>query len=200
MNRKQLIAIGALPVLTVTMVAIYRLLARLLGRKRAWYAGFLVYWPVWCILFPLRMVGPKKLRALFSYHRPNALGWFMLIFPPVLTFLGRFVLDKQPRRAKERVALVFMSFINGTLEEVLWRGVYVELFPGKPLWGVVWPTLWFALWHYAPGSVSPLTDVWTLMAGAGVFGACLSWLAMRTRSIRWAAASHTLAGLAQVLS
>jgi len=47
MKRKQLIAIGALPVLTVTMLGVYRLLLRRLGPKRAWYAGFLVYWPVW---------------------------------------------------------------------------------------------------------------------------------------------------------
>ncbi len=200
MKRKQLIAIGALPVLTVTMVGVYRLLLRRLGAGRAWYAGFLVYWPVWRILFPLQVLGFKKLRSLFQHRRPNALGWFIVILPPVLAFLGRFAQDRPTRGVKERAALVSTAFMNGTLEEVLWRGVYVGLFPDKPLWAVVWPTLWFALWHYAPGSVSPLTDVGTLMVGAGMLGACLSWLTLQTRSILWAAISHTLAGLAQALS
>jgi len=199
LNKKQLTAIIALPILTLTMVIIYRLFARLFGRKTAWYAGFLVYWPVWCIFFPLKMIGTKKLRDLFKWHRPNTLGWFMLIFPPAITFLGRFVLDKQPRQAKEKTILVFMSFMNGILEEVLWRGVYIELFPNNPLWGNIWPTIWFALWHYAPGSISPLADVWTLMVGAGVLGALLSWVTKQSRSVCLAAASHTISGLVQSL-
>jgi len=96
--------------------------------------------------------------------------------------------------------LVVQSFVNGTLEEVLWRGVYIELFPGDRLWGFGWPTVWFALWHLAPGSISPLTNrggAWWLVRA--VFGACWGWLALRTGSIRYSAASHILAGLARVL-
>jgi hypothetical protein len=60
--------------------------------------------------------------------------------------------------------------------------------------------IWFALWHYGPGSISPLTNVWLLTGGAAVLGAGLSWLTRQTKSICCAAISHTLAGLAQVLS
>jgi hypothetical protein len=200
MNRRQLMALAALPTLTLTMIPVFRVLARWLGHKRAWYAGFLVYWPVWCIFFPLAIIGPQKLRALLKLQRLQAAEWFMLIVPPTLAFLGRYTLDKPRRSAREKVVLVFMAFMNGFGEEVLWRGVYVALFPDSRWWGAVWPTLWFALWHYAPGSISPLTDVRTLMVGAGVLGASLSWLSLKTQSIRTAALSHTLAGLAQTLS
>jgi len=61
-----------------------------------------------------------------------------------------------------------MTLMNSFWEEVLWRGVYITLFPDSRWWGIVWPTVWFALWHYAPGSVSPLADVRMLMIGAGV--------------------------------
>lgn len=38
------------------------------------------------------------------------------------------------------------------------------------------------------------------MMGAGVYGALLGWLTLKTQSIRWAATSHTLAGVAQAMS
>lgn len=200
MNRKQLLAVAALPTLALTMIPVFRLLARWLGPRRAWYAGFLVYWPVWCMVFPLWLVGSQKLRALLQFRRPQAVEWFIMIVPALLAFVGRYALDKPQRSAREKAILVCMAFMNGIGEEVLWRGVYVALFPDSRFWGAVWPTLWFALWHYAPGSVSPLTDVRPLMIGAGVLGACLSWLALKTQSIRSAAVAHTLAGLAQVLA
>ena len=185
---------------SVTMIPVFRLLARWLGRKRAWYAGFLVYWPIWCILFPLWAIGRRKLRELLKFQRLNKAEWFMLIISPTLAFLGRYTLNKPQRSTQEKTLLVFMTLMNSFWEEVLWRGVYITLFPDSRLWGIVWPTVWFALWHYAPGSVSPLTDVRTLMIGAGLLGTSLSWLSWKTQSIRTAALSHILGGLAQVLS
>lgn len=199
MTRKQQIAIGALPVLVVTMLGVYQAAAWLLGPDLAWYAGFWVYWPIWCVLFPYWMLGRRSWRELFQRRGLDAVGWSLLMFPPALTFIGRFVMDYGQAGAWETAVLVVQSFVNGTLEEVLWRGVYIELFPGDKLWGLGWPTLWFALWHLAPGSISPLTNVAVLVAGAAVFGVCWGGLALRTGSIRYSAASHILAGLARVL-
>ena len=200
MNRKQMLALAAPPTLTLTMIPVYRLLARWLGRKRAWYAGFMVYWLIWCIPFPLWAIGPRKLGELLKFQRLQKVEWFMLIISPTLAVLGRHTLNKPQRSAREKTLLVFVTLMNSFWEEVLWRGVYVALFPDSRLWGAVWPTVWFALWHYAPGSVSPLADVRTLMIGAGVLGESLSWLSLNTQSIRTAALSHILGGLAQVLS
>jgi membrane protease YdiL (CAAX protease family) len=189
----------ALPVLVVVMVGVYQAAVRLLGPETAWYAGFWVYWPVWCVLFPWCILRRRGLRELFEPRRLGALEWSLLILPPAITFIGRFVMDYGQPGLREVVMQVLMSFANGTLEEVLWRGTYVKLFPGDKLWGFAWPTAWFALWHSAPGSVSQFS-VWTLMAGAAVFGACWGWLALKTGSIRYSAISHTLAGLARVLA
>jgi len=82
-------------------------------------------------------------------------------------------------------------------EEVLWRGVYSVHFADSVRWGVAWPTLWFALWHFAPGWVALGSRAWVLVAGAAVFGLTMSWVAYKTRSIRWTIASHFLAGVVQ---
>ena len=200
MNRKQTVALAALPTLALTMIPVYRLLARWLGRKRAWYAGFVVYWSIWCIPFSLWAIGLRRLRELLRFQRLRTAEWLMLIVFPTLAFLGRYTLRKSPRSTTEKTLLVFVTIMNSFWEEVLWRGVYITLFPDNRWWAMVWPTLWFAVWHYAPGSISPLADARTLMIGAGVLGASLSWLALKTQSIRTAAVANFLGGLAQTLS
>ena len=116
-----------------------------------------------------------------------------------MTVIGRLVMSYDQADLWGRMVLFFMAFANGILEEVLWRGVFITLFPGNLKWSVVWPTLWFALWHLAPGLISISFSPGVLMAGAAVFGACWGWLAMKSNSIRWSAISHILTGLVRVL-
>jgi membrane protease YdiL (CAAX protease family) len=103
-----------------------------------------------------------------------------------------------PSDLMTKLILVFTSFATGTLEEVLWRGVYITLFPKNRLWGLVWPTIWFALWHFAPGTVSNI-PVLALMSGALLIGSCWGLLAYQTNTIRWSAMSHILTGLVRSL-
>jgi membrane protease YdiL (CAAX protease family) len=199
MDGKKKIAIFALPVLTITMIGVFQAAKHLLGLKLAWYAGFWIYWPVWCILYPSWMIGWGKMRDLFKHRSLKASGWFLMVFPPLMALVGSFLFNQKEQAAYGVIVYILMSFGNGIFEEVLWRGVYTTLFPDKKLWGVIWPSLWFALWHFAPGSISPLTGVWMLMAGAAVFGTCWGLLAMKTGSIRWSVISHTLSGLFWVI-
>ncbi len=199
MNKKQKIAIFALPVLVVSMYAIFHSAARILGKELAWFIGFLVYWPIWCLSFPLWIIGKKHFRELFRHQRLNKQSFLLLIIPLMMALVGRFILEYSQVNLWERFVLILYAFANGSLEEILWRGVYIKLFPNKNLWGIVWPTLWFSIWHYAPGSLSIGSNPFILMAGAAVFGFCWSWLAMKTKTIRWSMISHTLAALVRVI-
>jgi membrane protease YdiL (CAAX protease family) len=194
-NKKQQIAIAALPMLVLMMLAIYQVAARLFGSSLGWYVGFLVYWPVWCVLYPLWMLGRDGFRDLFRSRRLRVSEWGLMFFYPAMAFIGTFLFEQRQREISEMILYIIMSFGNGFFEEILWRGVYIKLFPEDKLWGFAWPTLWFAIWHYAPGSISPWTNVWVLMAGALGLGACVGWLAMKTDSVRWSMISHTLSGL-----
>jgi membrane protease YdiL (CAAX protease family) len=89
------------------------------------------------------------------------------------------------------------ALANGTLEEVLWRGVFAKLFPRSILWGVLWPAGWFAIWHLAPGTLSMADRVGILVVGATGLGVTMSWVAQRSQSIRWTALSHALASIIQ---
>jgi len=97
------------------------------------------------------------------------------------------------------IALLIFStpFGNGFFEEVLWRGVYARIFPDSLFLRMIWPSVWFALWHYVPGSVfsgNPLG----LMIGAGLMGLYLSYLTKKTNSVWWAIVFHTVGGFIMI--
>ncbi len=50
-----------------------------------------------------------------------------------------------------------LAVVNGSLQEVLWRGTYLTMFPGQLWLAVLYPTTGFALWHFAPQSIFPYT-------------------------------------------
>jgi len=95
--------------------------------------------------------------------------------------------------------LLSTNFGNGFFEELLWRGVYMSVFPNSIIFRIVWPSVWFALWHYAPGSVHSDGNVIGLIIGSGLMGFYLSWLARKTDSIWWTIVMHTLGGFIMIL-
>jgi len=52
-----------------------------------------------------------------------------------------------------------VAIINGTYEEILWRGLYVKIFPNKVMLGLIYPTIGFAIWHISPQLVFPSEGV-----------------------------------------
>jgi len=194
MDENQKIAIAALPTLVVVMVPAYLALGRLLGPGWGWYTGFLFYWPICCILLPHKLIGWSGLRRLFRSCAMTPLRWTLIASPPVVAFAGRFVAH---RPADQPLLWIAVAVINGTLEEVLWRGVYASLFPHSRLWGLVWQAVWFALWHAGPGLLSMGSQARILVAGAAFLGLALGWVSWSSGTIRWTVASHVLAGLLQ---
>jgi uncharacterized protein with FMN-binding domain len=149
MDGKKKIAIFALPVLTITMIGVFQAAKHLLGLKLAWYAGFWIYWPVWCVLYPSLMIGWRKMRDLFKHRNLTVSGWILMVFPPLMALVGNFLFVQKEQAASGDIVYILISFGNGIFEEMLWRGVYTTLFPDRKLWAVIWPSLWFALWRTA---------------------------------------------------
>jgi membrane protease YdiL (CAAX protease family) len=90
--------------------------------------------------------------------------------------------------------------LNGALEELLWRGLHVELFAGDARRGYVWPAVWFAAWHVAPFRLHAPERPIAFIAGAALLGLAWGAVAQRTGAIRWTIASHALTNAADVAS
>jgi len=201
-NTKQRIAILFPPVLIAVMYAVFKLLVWATGKSFVgWYLGLITYWFTCCTILPLLLVGWQRIKTLLRPRPLSGRGAALVLTPILGAALYRLV----PGIGYERQALwmillyVSTAFGNGFFEELLWRGVYMELFPHRIDLRMIWPTVAFALWHYAPGVASANRNVWGLIAGAAALGFVQSLLAKRTNGIWWPSVAHSLAGLIMVL-
>ena len=168
MTRKQLIAIGVPLVLVPVMYAVFQMAAAVFGSDLAWYLGLSIYWVTWCLVFSIWMIGKETIRQLIQPQKLTVQMLLIVAFPLVMTLRVRFIVGMEYEKAGlwALLGLVFSAFANGFFEEIMWRGVYMTLFPNSILWRIVWPTLWFAAWHYAPGSISANSQLITLLSSS----------------------------------
>jgi len=199
LNSKQKIAILLSPILFVVMFAAYQTLARILGSDLGWYAGFAIYWPIFCVAIPFWLVGSKQIIERYKIIKINPKYLLVYLFPVFMTLIGGFFMNTKER---EFIALIIwfgMSVANGVFEEILWRGVYPILFPDNKLFGFIWPAIWFSIWHFAPGSLSQNFQPFVLVSGALMLGLSFGWGAFKTKSLFWASTGHTFSGLFQLI-
>ena len=201
MNREQRIAIAVPPILIGFMYPIFHLLAGAFPDRIAWYIGLVIYWLVWGTAFPLLIIGKESIRTLVQPKKPDKQVLLLVAIPVVLALVVRlFIPGMGYEKESVWIFLLLLStpFGNGFFEEVLWRGVYLKLFPNSILCRMIWPSFWFAIWHYVPGSVTG-GNVAGLMIGAGVMGLYLSYLAKRRNTIWWPIVAHCLGGIIMVV-
>lgn len=200
MDRKQTIALVAPLLLTVVMYPIFQFLSGILGEQWGWFIGLVIYWIVWGAGFSIWMIGWENIKALIQPQRLTFGVAALVLFPVLMSALYRLVPGMGYEKPSLWIALMLFSTTlgNGFFEEVLWRGVYMSLFPENILLRIIWPSIGFALWHYAPGSVSADGNVWGLIIGAAFFGFYLSFLAKKTNTIWWSILTHFLGGIVMI--
>jgi membrane protease YdiL (CAAX protease family) len=182
-RRAILAAPAAVP---VSMALVFGWLSHRLSPRAAYNAGFALYWLACCIGFPIWILGPRRAaRLLTQGRRPSAIETLLLLVPVV----GAATTELVPNRTKidATVALVMAAagVINGTGEELLWRGVFLEEFPDDRLRGLIWPLVGFSLWHLAPQMILPSRHGrWPFVLGSTLVGSASAISAWRSGGLR----------------
>jgi uncharacterized protein len=204
-TKKEIFGIILLPLIAIFMFGIFQFISFIVGKETmfegkelAWYLGFILYWPLCCILIPIKLIGKKKIIDLYRKSKVKVIILIFALIPVLLTLIGTTFMEYDKVSVLGKLILLLMVFGNGIFEEVLWRGVYIELFPNNIFFGVIWPTIWFAIWHLAPGFVSGTFNPILLMSGAFFFGLCWSIVSWKSNSIRFSTFSHILTGLVRI--
>jgi membrane protease YdiL (CAAX protease family) len=202
LDSRQILAIF-LPIgLAGVMIPAFRALAGVFENATiGWYLGLVVYWLTWCTIVPLGLIGKTRLLTMIRPRRPSVTTALLVLFPAGMAALTKLLTGMGYQKQELWIWLLYIStaFGNGFFEELLWRGVYMELFPTRNFYRIIWPSIWFALWHYAPGSVSANSNPLALIIGAGLFGFFLSILAKRTGTIWWGILAHALSGIVMII-
>ena len=204
-DRKRVIAIIVPVIVVACMYPIFHLLAgALVNDQIAWYLGLAIYWLIWGAIFPLMIIGKDNIKRLIQLQRPTR-KLLLLISVPLLGALAvRLFVPGMSGYEKETALMLLLvlstTLGNGFFEEVLWRGVYVTLFPNNIFYRMIWPSIWFGLWHYIPVSIhnSELTGLIGMMVGPMMMGLYLSYLTKKTNTLWWAIITHVTGGIIMV--
>lgn len=192
---RQWAAVAAPPLLVVTTFLAYQNLVEWLGLRWGYLAGFLFFWLFWCWGFALWAIGPKGVAAVLRAARPRlprpTILWLGLLAFPVAGGFATVLVPALPNATVTMVVLALaIAIVNAFSEELLWRGVFVRLFPASKVFGWLYPATWFALWHISPTSVHGSTVV--LVAAGAYLGLVYGWVAQRTGTIRYTFVAHFL--------
>jgi membrane protease YdiL (CAAX protease family) len=90
------------------------------------------------------------------------------------------------------LAALGFALINGSLEELFWRGAWLRVY-GRSLPMYFLGYVLFVGWHVPLAMMTTIPfqgGVWGLTAGAAALGAVWAWMAWRTGSIGWSVVSH----------
>jgi hypothetical protein len=162
-----------------------------------------VYLAVWAIYLATlagvcaTVVGPTEVARAFGPGR-SRLGWaaasMLVAAPPLFVVFLRVA----PHLTLTQWALLLgLSAVNGTLEEVYWRGAFAVRFPDLAR-AVVVPTVAFTSWHLALASIPGVVvdgGMPTMIGGAAVMGTVWALASWKMGSIRWSVAGHIAANV-----
>jgi membrane protease YdiL (CAAX protease family) len=199
-RRKKLILLSVPLVLLASTSLAFLGFVSIFGNRGGYFAGFLFYWLGWCLLFPAWLIGWRGVARLFRdgrprFGRPTWLGLTLLALPLLLGFGFAFPQALPRATLAIIIASAAIALVNATAEEILWRGVYVTVFPQHLVLGYLYPAVGFAIWHVAPQLIFPSKypgGAILLVVFALVVGLMWGWVARQSGSIRWTTVSHVL--------
>jgi membrane protease YdiL (CAAX protease family) len=190
------------PVLLVlTTFAVFQVATMEAGERIGQLTGFAYYWTAGGIIIPLILLERRGYSALFNRPGAKLNGVVALFMPAAFGFLFAFPYLFPAASSLLLPSLALYAILNGTFEEVFWRGLFISRFRDNAWLGVVYPGVLFGLWQLVPWLLfdSWFHPSWFLLLGAAIsVGLLYSWVAWRTESIRWNVIAHTLANLSGI--
>lgn len=200
-DKKRTLLVSSLILLPFTF-GLFQLTTFLLGPKWGYVMGFLGYW-AYCLVTAWLVSGGdwNYFRSLWDQQRRNkyATGIGLAAFIPAL---GVFFVSFLPNVAKLSFSagalLLLMVLLNGFIEELYWRGLYLLEYPHDTRIGFILSWLLFGAWHvslwFARGMIYK-DGFLALVGGAYGLGLIWTWVARSNGNLRAVVPAHILANL-----
>ena len=192
-NHARVWAVLTVPVaVPLSMTVLFSMLAKRMSPRSAYNIGFIVYWVGWCGLFSFWVLGWR--RSIHLYSAGEKVSWVeraLLALPVVGGAVTQVLPHRRDIDTRVAATMLVAAAVNAPLEEMLWRGVFLEIFPDNVVLGAVWPLVGFSIWHLAPQLILPSRlGKARFTAGAATVGAVSAFTVWRRRRLRPVLWSH----------
>lgn len=204
LSKNQRILVYSAPVLNISMIILFPILTSVLGKTLGYILGFCIYWFAFCMPVTLYVIkGTNGLKDLYNQESNITMKMKKLLYaiafvPCIATFFVVFKGTVQVAGFRVLSIAIAFAAINGTVEEMFWRGVYNKEFSNDILWAYFYPSIFFGAWHialyYAQGMVYH-GGFAPLVFGALFMGLLWGWVAYKTKSIRIVTIAHVITNI-----
>lgn len=183
--------------LVIFMNIFMPLMTSLIGKTIGYIVSNVAYWCGLWIIIAICSSG-RALTGLKSFYitkqkgKHNTFYSTAAFLPVIATGIIVFIPTVQKAPALVFLIAIVYALINGTMEELFWRGIYNNGFSQISVAYVI-PTLLFSLIHVAfalaKGIVYHGGNI-TLLGGAAFMGILWGFVAYKTKSIKYTTLAH----------
>jgi hypothetical protein len=197
-SRRRILLISSVLLVPFTLVA-FQVTTRLLGPRLGYLVGFGLYWGYTLIVAGSLSHGRQgylhNLLRQGALTRPQLL-WSALCFVPVLgVFFISFLPNVAALTSRLWLLVVLTAAVNGFVEELYWRGLYLREFGDDGRIGLWLATGLFGAWHvslYLIEGISYRGGLGALVGGATMMGLLWSYASRRVGNIAASSMAHSL--------
>jgi len=121
--------------------------------------------------------------------------YFIALIPCIATFFAVFKNIAPIAGLQVLILALVFGMINGTLEEMFWRGNFNKIFNDHLIWAYLYPSLFFGIWHIALFSAKGIVyqgGAGSLVGGSLFMGLLWGLAAYKTKSVKIVTAAHII--------
>lgn len=185
--------------LIVSTMGVFYLSTFLFDKYLGYLIGFLFYWLFWCLYIPKKITG-LKIKEFFidevSIFKWKNLWILLLLLATIIAPIFMYTIPAF--KSMPLIVLLLgipLAIIHSFFEELFWRGFYAKQFKASILYGIVIPTIFFALWHFSPQfAIKSDTPVMFALSTLPL-GLTYALTGYVTKSARWSFIAHAISGI-----
>jgi len=196
--KKRVLLFSSFFVLPVMML-IFFITTELFGAINGYLVGLTIYW-CYCAIFILILSDKSQFLKIFRLrlNSKRELMYYSLAFFPIIgvAYVNFFPYLKQIT-FQIFLLVAITSIINGVIEEIYWRGLYLIEFEANTIIGLWLSTFLFSTWHISIYFISNINfgGFIPLVFGAAFMGLVWAYCSRKLQSIMPVIIAHILVNI-----
>ena len=169
-----------------------------LGLQLGYWVSSAIYWVI-IASFTLYHLGFRGVLNLYRIDKSRAQLWGIIAFIPVIsTFFVSFIPSFPQLKASLMVLTIITGIINGTCEELFWRGLTLNTEFKSKYVVIIASLIGFGLWHLTLAMINGLRyqgGIGALVGGAFFMGILWQFVATKMNNIFYITIAHILVNI-----